>query len=201
MKEKIKEGDYKGVHWESQEELQFLYWAFELLDIGVISSIERAESFSLSSNIINKYSKITILKSKVKTEEKSETILNKHIYTPEFKIIWNKNANIAYLNKLLHLIPNTRKDDKFIVKETEDSYITYIEVKSNFDFQNMSRLFKINQKWVYDKYKEYINLVIPSELFKITFTPNEFLTTPTGKPKKIIGKLVLINDYLNGTTQ
>ena len=62
---------------------------------------------------------------------------------------------------------------------------TWLEIKPKFDQNNMTRLFKINQKWVFDKHGLFVDLVIPETLFEKTFTPKDYLTTPTGKQRKL----------------
>jgi len=50
----------------------------------------------------------------------------------------------------------------------------------------MTRLAKINIKWVWDKYGVFVNIIIPEKHFDKTFTPKRFLTTDkSGKPRKI----------------
>ncbi|MGB0405410.1 MAG: hypothetical protein ACPGDB_04400, partial [Fusobacterium sp.] len=50
-----------------------------------------------------------------------------------------------------------------------------------FDFNNMTRAFRINQKWMYDKFSRYINLTIvgnkKNTLFDKTFMPQRFRFT------------------------
>lgn len=190
---------YRDIPCDSNEEIFFLMWAFELKESGYISDIKRAKTYSLSNPVIHTYKKITQLKSKVKEENKDQKLLGPHEYTPEFEIVWtkkgvekfiwkyeswnnNKNIDIKFDKTFIgheNFIPQVNNSDNFTLK-------TLIEVKPMFDQNNMTRLFKINQKWVWDKYHLFVNLVYPQKLFNITFTPKEYMiTTHTNKQRKI----------------
>jgi hypothetical protein len=67
-----------------------------------------------------------------------------------------------------------------------------------FDQNNMERLFKVNQKWMWQKHGIFVNLIKPQELFQKTFTPAEYLRTPTGKPRKLNFKPRNLFDFLKG---
>lgn len=201
-KSKTAEGDYRGLHWESPEELAFLQWAFELVDAGYIDTIERAKSFSLAGPLVSQYIKTTQLKTKVKEEHKEEILLNGHVYTPEYKITWNidkyqKFVNDSYLDGYNY--NNSKNTKPFLVThEKLGERISYVEVKPPFDQNNMTRLFKINQKWMWDKHKIFVNLIVPQELFEETFTPKAYLFTPTGKNRTITKwKVRSLNEYIN----
>lgn len=172
---------YKGISCDSSEEVYFLMWLFELSDLGYVKSIDRCPPIELSNKIGLPYS-VELVRSK---KEKVLFIVREHIYTPEFKIIWNKKADF-----LIKRVSNPEglfydiglRDTLYLETAT---FETWLEVKPKFDQNNMTRLFKINQKWVYDKHGMFVDLVIPETLFEKTFTPKDYLTTPTGKPRKI----------------
>jgi hypothetical protein len=88
--------------------------------------------------------------------------------------------------------------DKILMHELKGRYFSYIEVKPSFDFKNMTRLVKINQKWVFEKHHIYINIVVPEHLFNRTFTPLKYFTTDkSGKPRKIKYKnKITLQEYL-----
>lgn len=97
--------------------------------------------------------------------------IRKHIYTPDFKIEWKSCLECVSSD--------------------------YIEIKPSFDSHNMTRLFTVNQKWVYAKYGIYVQKIVPEKLFKQTFIPDRFLRTDSGKQKrKIKFKYVRISEYL-----
>lgn len=184
-----KQLSYRNISCDSDQEIFFLYWAFTLLDAGYIETIERAESYLLSEAVFETYTVTTKLKTKTKIEEKKLNILREHWYTPEFKIV----ASVAG-EKLFKSIINP--EGLFFPKKPE-SWEIIIENKPKFDQNSMTRLFKINQKWVYAKYQEMVNLVIPELLFEQTFTPKEYLKTATGKQRKINFKVKTFEEWLN----
>lgn len=187
------EGYYLGVYYESPEEHAFLQWAFELFNNGIIKKIERAISLKLSDPFEISYVQRTVLKTKTKLEDKKEKMLNGHIYTPEFTIIWNENSPL-YETFSLSLYKLEKSKGRLI----NHLGTSVIEVKPSFDQNNMTRLFKINQKWVWQKYRIYVNLVHPQELFSSTFTPQDYLKTPTGKDRKITKwKVKTLTEYIN----
>lgn len=112
-------------------------------------------------------------------------------------------------NKELKLREHNYKPD-FIIKWSDDGskYFPSLgniwEVKGTFDYQNMTRLFKINQKWMYAKYGLYVTKIEPKKLFKETFVPKRYLLTDTGKgERKISEKYLNLDEYIqsriNGT--
>lgn len=193
-------GEYRGITWESNEELYFLYWIFELKDRGYVNSIERPTSHILSSAVVNKYE----LQLKTKTKQVEQILLQEHVYTPEFLIIWNSQSE----EKLISVLRNHRKFDNDLILaqnfprlsktlEPSDLIYSYVEIKPIWDHQNMTRLFRLNQKWTWDKYRIYVNLIFPRRLFQKTFTPNEYLYTEKKRDKRSIEwKIVTCDEFL-----
>jgi hypothetical protein len=190
-KKKDTQGSYKGVPYDSLEELAFLQWASELQKAGYIKSIQRSPSFLLSDSVSNDYviQKITTSKPAI------QTLLQGHSYTPEFIIIWTKKSR----DKIIWTLEEPTKFDKVFVgtKEENGEYKTFIEIKPMWDQNNMERLFKVNQKWMWQKHQIFVNLIKCQELFTETFTPNEYLTTKTGRSRTIRWKVKTVYEFLN----
>lgn len=157
---------YRDINCDSKEEYNFLIWLFKLENIGFKFEVSRSESFLLSPKQTKTITTTKVLKTKTVVKESEQTILREHNYTPEFRIRWLKKPFKTGLD--------------FI----DDESTSYIEVKPNFDFNNMTRAFKINQKWVYDKYEVLVNLIKPEILFQKTFTPTEISIPKTGNKLK-----------------
>lgn len=184
-------GEFLGIAFDSLEELAFLQWADDLKKAGYIKSIRRADSYLLCESMTIGYAE----QLKTKSKPMQQTILHGHSYNPEFEIIWDKKA----LDKFVHLIGIPKKHDKaFLGWKRGDEIVTIIEIKPLFDQNNMERLFKVNQKWMWDKHAVFVNLVKCPELFPKTFTPNAYLTTPSGFKRKIKWKIRSLYHYLNG---
>lgn len=206
MKKAKKQLEYRGISCDSDQEIFFLYWAFELFDKKIFKSIERSPSFKLSEPYKEKVGVVKQLKTKKVTKTVDKTILREHIYTPEFKIsfyhLWpchNDEARKMYnmFHKVTGELPfiDSLPDLNSPPEELYSSY--YFEVKPQFDYNNMTRLFKVNQKWMFDKHKIFINLVKPLELFEETFVPKEYLKTTTGKQRKINFKVRTFEEWLS----
>lgn len=73
----------------------------------------------------------------------SKNGIQSHVYTPDFKVEWNNEFPYLFRKKW------------YVHKNN----IIWIEVKPSFDRHNMTRLFKINQKWMIDKHGIYVMLL------------------------------------------
>ena len=181
--------EYKGIPCDSDEEIMLLMLLFELQDEGFIKRIERSETIILSDSFVLEKQEEKILKTKTKTLIKNINVLEQHVYTPEFKVTWDNakvesNPEMFFVNEFIlsagTTVKNENKKEKnslllenikqnrcfFVTKminivKTEIQYVSYFEVKPEYDKHNMTRLFQINRKWVYDKYKIIINFFQP----------------------------------------
>lgn len=201
---------YKGILVESESEIMILDWLFELKDRGFIHSIERTQELIVSLGLENKYLKKTIMKTKTKEEPRSQVILSPHHYTPEFTVEWYthtpkdlvwpiSNIGLEQFNSVFigHHFPIEIPTEEVGTHISSIGQITYIEVKPDFDYQNMSRLFRINQKWMWESRKMFINLLEPKSLYKYTFTPMEYLKTRKKKTERDIKwKVKTVDEYL-----
>lgn len=179
-------GVYQGIPYDSLEEMAFLQWAFELKRGGYIRSIKRADSYLLCDGLQNNYAQQLVTKSK----PMQQCLLHGHSYTPEFEIQWEMKA----YTKFIWDIASHKKFEGHLIANNEG--VTYIEIKPMFDQNNMERLFKLNQKWMWDKHSLFVNLVKCPELFSATFTPQEYLTTRTGKTRIIKWKVKSLQSFL-----
>lgn len=195
-KEKKEQKYYNGIAVDSQEEVMIIMFFEELIEAGYVKSIERAETFSLSERVQNKYTEVVQMKTKAKVVEKNQILLEEHVYTPEFKINWTEKALYVLVTNGGEY--NTKITQPFMGEfHGEDDGITsHIEVKPNFDQNNMTRLFKINQKWMYQEHSVFVNLVHPHKLFEQTFTPKAWLKTPTGKDRVIHWPVRTLEEYI-----
>lgn len=168
---------------QSNEEWYFSWWLDDLKKYGVINNyLYESNKFILSEN--KKYPILRQLKTKTRTDYL--TLLQEHVYTPDFLVEWNDE----YKNIFFRIISDetcTVKAPFFAItgKKNNKSY-TFFEVKPSFDQNNMTRLFRISQKWLYDKYGLYVELVIIPNLFSKTFTPSRYLFTDKSRQKRKI---------------
>lgn len=149
----------------SKEEIYTLKYFEELKENGFVKEIiYQPDPIILSEQVLIKIEKK--LKTKSKLEDK--VLISKHIYTPDFLIIWNG--------------PNKFHQD--IYQESYEKWPlffsisnrSFIEVKAVFDRNNSTRHFtSAIQPWIFQKYLIYVNLIKIPDLFKETFIPNDIL--------------------------
>ena len=137
--------EYKGIKFDSQEELDFVYF---LEDLNIPYTYQ-PESLILAEPV-----KETItVKLKTKEKKKEITLLQGCSYTADFVI---KNSDI-----------DKQLADKLNLKESSDSNY-WIDIKANYIANNDDVKFSVIRKWVYQKHNIYINKVQPSILFQKT---------------------------------
>lgn len=158
---------------DSVEEIAIYNWCIEAVKEGLI------ESWTVDSPIYQPFS-ITVFDSVSKTEEsnpvvllkgikmpksKSTTLLREHAYTPDFKL--------TFTDKFIQLFPEALP--KLLKPTTVDvnnnSAVVYIDVKGAFNLHSGDRVFSINQKWVYQQTKIFVNKLVPDDLFHLTYVP------------------------------
>ena len=192
MKPKNTTGTYRGIYYDSHEELAMLQWLFELKDSDYIRDLRRAPSFLLSDALVNSY----VIPLKTKSKNGTQTLLQPHSYTAEFLVCWNyKKARDKIIWTLG--VDTNRFDKHLIAQKKDDTWCSYIECKPSYDFNNMTRTFILNRKWMWQKYGIFVNLVKKDSLFEKTFTPAEYLKTATGKQRKIKWKPRSLKHFLD----
>ena len=163
---------------DSDEETFFEWWMTDLIRFGVIESYEaQPDPFLLSSR--KTYVKVSP-RVRVPDVEKDTILMHGHHYTCDYKIVWGKNS--SFLHQGFPKKTYEKGLKQFIShKNADGKYVSYVEVKPIWDMENMTRLFRINQKWVYDKLGLYVNLVKIGDkanaLFAKTFTPSRYVFT------------------------
>lgn len=99
---------------------------------------------------------LTAKKRLPKTVEKF--LFHPHTYNPDFIIrLTERGARISH-----GMLGIGMPDRSFMV-----------DVKGGFSRHNADEPFAINRKWVYSRYGIYVDKVIPDQLFKATWVPEE----------------------------
>lgn len=138
--------EYSGTVLDSQEELDFCYWAQEGVEHGLLESWDfHKHSYPLSPKQTRTVE--VQLKTKVKIVEKH--LLHDHVYTPDF------------------IIKTTDKFEKTfpkhgLVQSADEPNVYVIDTKGAFAKNGGGRSFSINQKWLYHVHSTYVNKVIAS---------------------------------------
>lgn len=170
---------------DSTTELHFQYYLDELKTLGFIEEyINEPESLLINNKVILAYDKIIELKTKTKVVNVETLLIPEHKYTYDFKIKWNPKVLTHKLQKY------------FFINSALESYI---EVKGDMDYSNMTRLFlDRTQPIIFEKYHKYIQLVKVPTIFKLTFTPDRYLLTDIRKtPRSIHFNTITFSQFEN----
>lgn len=158
----------REMDFDSEEEREFYFWCKDACDLGIIDDfVYHPESIKLSPKIEG------VIPKKYRRDDGSiyvkktrGVLAREHIYTPDYII--------TSTHELLPLVG---------IKKLR-GYSYYIDIKGGWNIHNNHREFSINQKWVYQVAKIYVNKVDPKEFFQLTFCPTALtLTEKTKKPR------------------
>lgn len=178
---------YKGSRYDSDEEIYFAFWCDELLEHGYLKKwMRNRKTYTLTEGLNHHWVKETVLKTKIKVEDKVQKLLLDSCYTPDFVLYWTAKAKNVFFQSLTG--HHNQITAPFIAKKTKDAPATWksvVEVKPDFDRFNMTRAFVMNQKFMWYKWKIFVSLVEYKDLFSKTFTPQRYLKTKTGKIRKL----------------
>ena len=194
MNNTIQELDYNSA--DSKEEVYFSWWLDELFKAGYVDSWDyHSGLFKLSEKV--QYQVDVKLKTKTRTD--NLILLRAHTYTPDFVIVWNEKSKGIFYNNIGDMVD--LKKFPFIANDD----ISYADVKPAAwgHGDSFTQMFVVRQKWVYAKYKIYIQPIIvtgkKSALFESTFCPQRFLLTDkSGKARKLKLDPVMVDEFLNG---
>lgn len=159
----------------SNEERWFSFFLDELFEAGYIKKyIPQPKGYLLSDTVSYQYEK----QLKTKTKTITTTLIQRHVYTPDFLVLWNEKARGVFFN--------TKRDRKhlkavpFVGMKEGSKLFSVIEVKAGFSKFNMGREATLHAKWVMEKYGHYVQRIVISNkvgLFKSTFAPQRYLKT------------------------
>ena len=183
---------------ESEEEKIFVWMLDELMERGLVNEYHKQPTAYLLSDPLQ-YQATIKLKSMKYAKVMPRELISKHIYTPDFFIEWNKCA-LHILHEDPHSIVQNNHVPFFSNYDANnDYYYSIVETKADFDQNNMTRLFSINQKWVLASYGIYVELVKIPSIFKTTFVPLKAMFTPKkGQAKKFKFNALTCDEYLKG---
>jgi hypothetical protein len=176
---------YNGLIFDSREEVWFAMWCHELKEAGYIKYWTKVtEPLSILEPLEIEYIKKTQLKTKVKHENKTFTLLKGLEYTPDFYIQWTLKGFKTFVSSMDE---DVKPDSWFFAGPCKPgsplpSFIGYIEVKPSFDQHGKTARFSIMQKIIWNTKEIFVDLIIVEDLFKGTFIPKEVM--PEFKYKK-----------------
>lgn len=177
---------------DSKEELHATWFFKELKNAGYIDGWVFAKTFELSDPLKHIHKKIM---KKVPDKVVEQHITHGHKYTPDFEVRWTKKAYGIF-------IQNMDRGEKittpFISQTVDELYEhTIMEVKGNFDYQNMTRLAVINKKWMWDKLGVFVNMMMVPSIFEKLFMPKRYIFTDKSMDRRVIKfKVRTLEEYL-----
>lgn len=191
---------------KNKNEWYFEMWLNDLKKLGLVKYYDREPTtFTLYGEMVFYYSKNIKLKKKVKTEEVSKNLFRDITYTPDYKVVFTKEAS-EYIKKLVNINNKWKTSDdynkykNFLTSETdkEGNYIVYFDVKppsfiTKFSVKTgSSREFPIKQRLMWLIHNIYVNKVIPlgskNCLFESTFYPERYKLSDKGTRLRKIKK-------------
>ena len=138
-------------NFDSKEELDVFEWILEAKELGFIDEYEyQPKSFELFEGVKNL---------------KGKYIVRPHIYTADFKVIFN--------DKWIDF----RKNNKFKIFDKFDEKVVYIDVKGAWSKYDDGRSFIINFKWTLAKFGIHVWKIIPLKFFEKTWLPKKCVLT------------------------
>lgn len=180
--------------YKSWDEYYFSEWCLALMKEGLVRACEyEPYPFILTEGLYNKYTVEEKLKTKIRFIDKQQPILRPSSYTPDFLVFWSEDAR----NKLFQVLNEGKEiTAPFIAHCEDEGCYSLIEIKPNFDVHGKTQLFVNNQKFIWNTYEKYVNLIKITELFEMTFCPVSYTKTSTGLKRKINFKTKKIKDFL-----
>lgn len=146
----------ENVEVDSSEEWYFYSWLIECKKLGIVLEYEyQPKEFLLTE-------KFKYVPAFGNPKKKEKHLLADHVYTADFRIVFNK----LYGEKLSEYfkIPLEAID-------TNGDAVVFVDVKGGFMMHGSDRTFSIHQKIMWDKYKIYVQKIVPEDLFKKLGTP------------------------------
>ena len=158
----------ESVEVDSNEEWYFYSWLIECKKLGIVLDYEyQPKEFLLTE-------KFKYVPAFGNPKKKEKHLLADHVYTADFRIVFNK----LYGEKLSEYfkIPIEAID-------ANGDAVVFVDVKGGFMMHGSDRTFSIHQKMMWDKYKIYVQKIVPEDLFKKLGTPEAAkYTIKTKKP-------------------
>ena len=175
-------------NYKSNSELYIAWWLDDLLKEGYISKYEyEPEIIQAGEDITTSYNIIVKGKKKTRTVKRKMSVK----YTPDFKVIWTDKALGVFIFK-----ENTECISPKPLFYT-DNYVTYLEVKPDHDYKNMTRNASSKIKLITYCTNKQIIIVKPGKLFKESFTPSRYKFTDKNKTeRKIKHDVISLNQYV-----
>jgi hypothetical protein len=178
--------------FDSKEELWFSWYIDELIANGYVV---RAEYHNPVFDLSERIAVPSLKRRKRIDKEISRFVFYPHTYTPDFTIIWT-DIGLKYFCQLDRIF-RFNTDGYFEINrhKSYDELVSIVDTKGAFSgpHNNAAVTFPLNQKWVYSKYQNIVQKIVPGTLFDNTFYPERYLMNDEGtgyRKRKIAGKFI-----------
>lgn len=170
--------------FQSVEEYRFAHWLGELKDMGLIDSWEYEPApFILTKKTTGAW----VEQLKTKTKDREIVLGGETSYTCDFKVVWHSQADGLLFYTPFH--PYEKKEQRRSLFYVQDpDLISWIEIKPDFDFRNMTRYASTKIRWVLEEHGAKVDVVKIPSFFKKTFAPEVFLMNDSGLKPRMKGR-------------
>lgn len=177
----------------SDEEFLYLCWLNELCNAGFVSNAwYESETFELYGGYDKMYEEVK----KTKTNIKTETLVRRTVYTPDFKVEWLPEASDIFYCDVVS--PKKITHNVKPMYHVGDKFVTYVEVKADHNQNNSTSYSQVKMNWLFATQGVYINLVKVPELFKKVFCPDEFFYTEKSRNRRELSyKVKTLGEFLD----
>ena len=173
-----------GYELDSAEEWYFYHWLMEAMKLGIVIDFEyQPPSFQITE-------KFKYVPAFGNPKQKEKHLLADHEYTADFRITFDKK----YGEKLSEYFKIPLE-----AINAQGNPNVWVDVKVGFNRFAGDRNFSIHQKLVWDKYKIFVQKLVPEDLFKKLGAPEAAkYTIKTKAPtKKYAGAKPLKEIFVN----
>jgi len=183
-------------NFQSEEEKYFYWYLEELKKHGYVTTYRyQPKPFPLSYPVYHEWIK------QLKTKQKlcKSTLLQSHEYQADFIIYWTNKAHFVF--HTAHT-DSAKLETPFVSNKSGldlDKYFSIVDIKGTYDQQDNTRRFSISQKWVWKKFKIFVQKIVPvpkidkngklipaNALFPTTFVPKRYFLTDRSMAKRKI---------------
>ncbi len=176
-----------SVEFDSPEEEWFSWYLQELVDAGLASRWERAETYKLAPALTGRYLRTKGKGPKAKEVIVPKDLLKEHSYTPDFAVWWTPEA---YRTGLVQNLDAPEYLDQTPFLANGCGKFSVLEVKPFFDRHGKTAWATCQIKWLYRLTGTFVQLVKVGSnktegIFSKSFTPARYLKTTTGKERKL----------------
>jgi len=162
---------------DSREEVDAINWLCEAAELSAVRDFEyQPRSFELFAGA-----------DYVDADGKTRCLFRDHVYTPDFLVALGPSAGTALLKEFRVRAPQLSAPEVSV----------YWDVKGTFARHDGGRSFSLNQKWVWQKYGEYVYKMVPKAFFAKAGCPaKSFYSAKAKRERKAFAGMKSVKEAL-----